>query len=166
MVALQLRQFSRVAMAAVLALAAATAPTLSAAADEGPRIGPRWIARADLEAMMLGKRMAGTYMNGAPWKEIIHPGGKADYWENGKFKAGQWWFDAEDFLCFHYPETGGGGCFRYIRLSENCLEHFYRGGTPESDSAEERPDRPTGFVTNGKLWNEERPSTCKETPTS
>lgn len=132
--------------------------------DAEPRMGT-WIAESELRTLMLGRPMAGVYPDGTPWRETIKPDGSSDYVENGKQKPGRWWFDKEGYLCFNYPATGTGGCFKYVRLTANCYEHFSKPRLDDRGVPDTSGSVPGGLMTNGKLWSNDRPSTCEAEPT-
>ena len=135
---------------AIATVSALTAP----ATAETP--AQAWMSTSALRAFMLDRMVAGTYPDGVPWREHMRANGSTVLWEaQGQDLPGSWWFNAADELCFNYPgRQPGGGCFRYITKSRNCLEHFFR----DTDADE--------WMTNGHLWRADEPSTCDETPSS
>jgi len=149
--------------AAVMAAALIVCVGSSVAADDIKPTKP-WISEADLRGLMLQRPMAGVYPGGTPWRETIYPDGTSDYVENGERKPGKWWFDKEGYLCFNYPSTGTGGCFKYVKLTANCYEHFSK---PRQDEPADQGSGGTfhGLATNGRLWSDDKPSTCEAEPT-
>lgn len=117
-----------------------------------------YLSEAELRSLMIGRPMAGVYPEGTPWRETIMADGTADYAENAKRKPGRWWFEQDGYLCFNYPSEGTGGCFKYVKLTANCYEHFSKPRLGTDDGL------PNPMMSNGKLWRDDQPSTCEAEP--
>lgn len=103
--------------------------------------------------------MDGMYASGKPWSELAETDGSTVLTEDGRSIQGRWHFDTEDNLCYTYAdeEPPSPGCFRFVRVGENCLEQFFK---------ETEGDLTGEWVTNGYLWRASELSTCGERSTS
>ena len=131
----------------------------SAAAQDASRAG--WMSDDAIRGEFTGHLLNGIYPSGSPWSEHLFGDGATDYREGAKRWRGQWWIESRAF-CFAYPEPGTGGCFRVVRLGQNCYELYEATGL-----AGRGDDAPVGAsLWNGRMWRADRPATCDEKPTS
>jgi hypothetical protein len=138
--------------AAGLALALFTA----ASAQDRPQDGAMpFLAPDAVREFLVGHPVDGAYPSGRQWSEHMRADASTELREGERVITGVWRFDEEGRLCFDYRMSGSpnGGCFRYVRLGSNCLEHFFK---PSWGIGE------MGWISNGRLWRRDRPSTCDE----
>lgn len=125
------------------------------------RAGLVWMNGKSIGEAFSGKTLKGLYPNGNLWVEVIHADSRTDYREGAKHWNGNWWVTDKEF-CFAYPPPGVGGCFRVTKISANCYELYDFSG-----EAAHLPEPPfIGDRWNGRMWYEERPTTCEEKPSS
>lgn len=136
---------------------AVVAGSLMALAQSPP--GP-WMAVDAVRAALVDRPVAGIYPDGQSWRELMRADGSTSLTESSPPQGGSWHFNALDELCFVYTgEPATGGCFRYVRISANCYEHFFREGNPDPGTMPE-----DHWLTNGVLWRSDVPSTCDARP--
>jgi len=140
----------------LLAFCIAAASSQSAAQD--PQTSA-WMTADTIRSEFSGQPLAGIYPSGLTWTEDIYADGTTDYREGAIRRAGQWWLTEREF-CFRYPQSGMGGCFRIVKVSDNCYE-LYQYGTVFGSA--EAPPREGGSW-NGRMWRSRQPSTCAEQP--
>jgi hypothetical protein len=126
---------------------------------ERAEAGANWMTESDVRDTLVKRQVAGTLPNGQPWTELMMENGQSDYVEGGRPMKGRWWFDAHGQLCFRYA-PGVGGCFRYVRISANCYEHFFGA----NDQPILSPGLGPNILSNGPLWRLDEPSTCDAKP--
>jgi len=145
-----------VGLAALLLLAMVAA---SAAGAEENRSGLVWMSGEEIRREFSGRPLAGIYPSERTWSERIHADGTSDYVEGEKRWRGEWWVEAREF-CFSYAPPGVGGCFRVTRISANCFELY------EVGSAQGREEEPPNLADrwNGRMWHDDRPTTCEARP--
>lgn len=128
---------------------------------EGNRAGLLWMRGPAVTEAFSGKSLKGLYPNGNVWTEKIFADSRTDYREGVKHWQGNWWVTEQEF-CFAYPPPGLGGCFRVTKISANCYELYDFSG-----EAAHLPEPPhIGDRWNGRMWYDDRPTTCEEKPSS
>ena len=142
-----------------LRIAAALGLSIGCARAEDDRSGLVWMSADEIHQEFAGKKLAGLYPSLRPWKETINADGSTDYREGANHWMGHWWVASREF-CFRYPPPGLGGCFRITRISANCFELY------EFDSSAGQEIEPPRLADqwNGRMWHEDRPTTCEMRP--
>lgn len=132
-------------LAIAVVVAQATAPPAGDAAS--------WMSGPDIRSTFIGWTLTGAYASGAPFEETYHDDGTLAYAEADIRVSGNWHVAGQDFCTFYADLMGG--CFRAVRLSDNCYRFFSTAdvaGTAPPDGLTTR------FVAEG--WTNQRPSTC------
>ncbi len=142
----------------LLVLLALTAMTRAEAQDGGPQ---SWMTRDEIVEAFVDRQLSGVYPTGTPWTELVRRDGTSDYREGASRRDGRWWMRGDHF-CFAYALPQSGGCFQVVRVGNNCFE-LYAVGT--GGGAEVPPARAQRSW-NGRMWREDQPATCQETPTT
>ena len=152
----------RPACSIVVFLALGAAPVLAEDSDEADRrAGLAWMSGDSIRTSFDGQKLAGQYPSGNLWFEHIRPDGRTDYREGEKRWTGSWWVTDREF-CFQYPPPGLGGCFRIVRLSQNCFELYDFSGSAAKEDLPPSLDN----LWNGRMWHDDRPTTCEQLSTS
>lgn len=138
-------------IAAVLAVASDAA---AQTADSRPRM-----SHDEIIAAFVGQRLAGIYPSRIPWQEQVRPDGTTTYREGGAQREGRWWMRGDQF-CFSYALQQSGGCFQVVAVGRNCYELYSVG----LGGGAEPPAPNAQHHWNGRMWREDIPATCEETP--
>jgi hypothetical protein len=122
--------------------------------------GP-WLSGAAVQLALVDRPLLGLYADGRSWSERMSPDGRTVLMEAGDQFVGTWSVNDRQEMCFAYHDHPNyGDCFRYIRLSANCFEHFFRVPAV-GDAGDALADR---WLTNGLLWRDDEPTTCELKP--
>ena len=118
-----------------------------------------WMSDSDIRAAFAGTTIEGVYGSGEKFVESYLANGRIDYVEARRKLAGQWSVVNAQF-CTIYDVSPTGGCFRVVRLGDNCFE-FYFQSRDEQKAAEPDPGQPS-WTAQG--WRKDEKPTCKELP--
>jgi hypothetical protein len=142
-------------------LAVCLLPVLAAGVPvQAQQPGP-WLSAAAIQLALVDRPVLGLYADGRSWSERMSPDGRTVLTEASEQFTGTWAVNERQELCFAYHDHPNyGDCFRYIRLSANCFEHFFR--VPAGGGAGEDPA--DSWLTNGRLWRDDEPTTCELKP--
>lgn len=132
---------------------------------EEDRSGLVWMSGEEIRSEFSGKKLSGLYPSQKPWDEAINSDGSTDYTEGARRWHGSWWVQNREF-CFSYPPAGLiGGCFRITRISTNCFELYEFGTTKGLPTPGQSNDPPNiADQWNGRMWHQDRPTTCEARP--
>ena len=121
-----------------------------------------WMQAPEMQAELVGVKLAGVYPSGVEWTEEIAADGSSDYLERGERRRGKWTIAGELF-CFEYAVLIQGGCFRVVKHGPNCFELY----TASIGGAVPRVPPPTESMSwNGRMWREAERSSCEDKITS
>jgi hypothetical protein len=121
-----------------------------------------WMQSAEMNAELVGVKLAGVYPSGVAWTEEIAADGSSDYLERGERRRGKWAISGELF-CFEYTVLIQGGCFRVVKFGTNCYELYTAsigGAVPAT------PPPAESMAWNGRMWREQDRSSCEDKITS
>ena len=116
---------------------------------------PRFMSQSDIRGDLIGPPMTGFYVDGKPWDETYFSDGRITYRDPENNWQGKWSFRGGGF-CTFYNDRANGGCWKVLKVSENCYEFYAlsRTGDPLTN--------PSGqsriWVARG--WRASRASTC------
>ena len=121
-----------------------------------------WMQAAQMQAELVGIKLAGVYPSGVEWTEEIATDGSSDYLERGERRRGTWAIAGELF-CFEYKVLIQGGCFRVVKHGPNCYELYTAsiGGTVPRE-----PPPTESMSWNGRMWRETERASCEDKITS
>jgi hypothetical protein len=119
----------------------------------------KWMGDADIRAAFAGSTIEGIYSNQVTFVESYAANGRIDYVEAHRKMSGQWSVINAQF-CTIYDVSPTGGCFRVVRLGDNCFE-FYFQSRDEQKAAEPDSGKPS-WTAQG--WRKGEKPTCKEQP--
>ena len=117
-----------------------------------------WMQATEMQADLVGVKLAGVYPTGVEWTEHIATDGSSDYLERGERRRGKWAIAGELF-CFEYKVLIQGGCFRVVKHGPNCYELY-----TASIGGAEPPTPPSAesMSWNGRMWREGERSSCED----
>ena len=127
-----------------------------------------WLANEAISRIFPGQTLVGEYADGIRFRDAYSIDGQIAYQDERVSWRGEWYV-AAGLFCTFYNGGVNGGCFRVLRLSDNCFA-FY--GTeerpdptaPDDSKSKSVPDLPLpgdqNYVATG--WIESRPGTCVE----
>jgi hypothetical protein len=121
----------------------------------------KWMGDADIRAAFAGVTIEGIYASEVTFVESYAADGRIEYTEARRKMTGQWSVVNAQF-CTIYDGAVTGGCFRVVRLGDNCFE-FYFQSRDEQKAAEPDPGKPS-WTAQG--WRKDEKATCKEQPTT
>lgn len=139
-----------------LALLTLAAATYAHAQSDGPM---NWMSRNEVVEAFVDRQLSGIYPSGVPWTELVRRDGTSDYREGRSRREGRWWMSGDHF-CFTYALPQSGGCFQVVKVGQNCFE-LYAVGVAGGAQA---PPAGARRSWNGRMWREDQPATCEETP--
>ena len=147
---------SKMRIRIVLALAIAGLAGIGLACPASAARG--WMQAAEMQADLVGVKLAGVYPTGVEWTEHIATDGSSDYLERGERRRGKWAIAGELF-CFEYKVLIQGGCFRVVKHGPNCYELYTAsiGGTVPAT-----PPPTESMAWNGRMWREGERSSCED----
>ena len=118
------------------------------------------MSRDEIVAVFVGQQLAGIYPSRVPWREHVRADGTTTYREGGAQREGRWWMRGDHF-CFSYALPQSGGCFQVEAIGQNCFTLYAVGRGGGAEPPEPNAERHW----NGRMWREDTPATCAETPT-
>ncbi len=141
-----------------LALLVPAEASRAAAQDGGPA---SWMSRDEIIEAFVDRQLSGVYPSGTPWSELVRADGSSDYREGAARREGRRWMRGDQF-CFAYALPHSGGCFKVVRIGNNCYELYSVG----AGGGAEAPPSGAKRHWNGRMWRDEAPATCQELPTT
>jgi hypothetical protein len=119
----------------------------------------KWMTDSDIRAAFAGVTIEGIYASDMTFVESYAADGRIEYTEQRRKMTGNWSVVNAQF-CTIYDMAATGGCFRVVRLGDNCFE-FYFQSRDEKTAAEPDPGKPS-WTAQG--WRKGEKPTCKEQP--
>jgi hypothetical protein len=119
----------------------------------------KWMGDGDIRAAFAGVTIEGIYASEVSFVESYGADGRIEYTEAMRKMTGQWSVVNGQF-CTIYDVAATGGCFRVVRLGDNCFE-FYFQSRDEQKAAEPDPGKPS-WTAQG--WRKGEQPTCKLQP--
>jgi hypothetical protein len=111
-------------MRLVLVLLTLAAMSSAMASDLPDR---KWLKdHDDLTFVMIGREIGGVYANGVAFTETYRRSGVVEYRDAKNTFNGKWTLK-DGGVCTTY-EHGDAGCFRIMKLGENCFEYWMVSG--------------------------------------
>lgn len=112
----------RFILLAALSVAMLTLPALAMSA---------WLDDAEILARFKDATIDGRYASGKPFTERYGSDGRLQYDEQGVTLGGHWSV-TQGTLCTIYDYDATGGCYRVIRVDQNCYEFYFVSRTEEA----------------------------------
>jgi hypothetical protein len=90
-----------------------------------------WLENAEIRRAFDGATIEGRYASGKHFIEHYNRNGSLRYDEAGLMLGGHWSV-TQGTLCTIYDEQETGGCYRVMRVDENCYEFYFVSRTEEA----------------------------------
>jgi hypothetical protein len=114
-----------------------------------------WLTDREIAEAFSGATLEGSYASGRTFIEHYRASGRVEYAERDMTTAGRWSVTAGS-LCTIYDPDPSGGCFRVMRVGENCYEFYFASRT----EAEAPGDRKPAWTARGSITG--KPGGCRD----